>query len=535
MKKLIIPINGTKKDIESQHCFVIVGANGSGKSHLGAWIEMQSRMENVLRISAQRALTIPDNITVKSEAAARNNVYCGHETEIAQGKNYKWNWGKDYTTKLVNDYESVLAALFAKLNKEDRQYVKNCQLKENQGAPKPNVPQMITDKVMDIWNTVFSHREIILEDASIKAKVSGGSDYHGKKMSDGERVAIYLISQCLVAPDGVTIVVDEPEIHLHKSIMHKLWDKIEEYCQNKTFVYITHDLNFASSRKDAKKIWVKSYSTNETTESWDIEELEMTDEIPDSLMIEVLGNRKNVLFVEGEKGSYDNQLYSYIYDNFYVIPAHNCAKVIEMTKAFNNDKVKQLHNVAVKGLIDRDYMTDGEITSYQSQGIYTLDVAEVENLYLSEKIMNIVASHLVLDNPNEVISTVKHNLFQWFQQEFDVHLTSICEREIKHKLNCFNKDQNTKESLKTQLTAIITSVDIDQIYDTTKERLSHIIEQTNYEELIKVYNRKDLIRRVSSYFGLTGYGYADLVLRLLKSDKKASIIEALKEFTPNIN
>lgn len=81
-------------------------------------------------------------------------------------------------------------------------------------------------------------------------------------MSDGERVTIYLLGQCLIAPNDMTIIIDEPEIHLHKSIMYRLWDKIEEFCPNKTFIYITHDLDFAASRKEATKIWVKSYFGN---------------------------------------------------------------------------------------------------------------------------------------------------------------------------------------------------------------------------------------------------------------------------------
>lgn len=43
-------------DVSSTQSYVLVGANGSGKSHLGAWIEKNN--DKVLRISAQRALSI---------------------------------------------------------------------------------------------------------------------------------------------------------------------------------------------------------------------------------------------------------------------------------------------------------------------------------------------------------------------------------------------------------------------------------------------------------------------------------------------
>ena len=166
------------------------------------------------------------------------------------------------TTKLIDDYDSVLSAIFARLNKEDRAYVIDCKDKEKRGETKADVPQMIIDKITSIWNAIYPHRQIILEDAKIKAKTTSSEEYHAKEMSDGERVTIYLLGQCLIAPNDMTIIIDEPEIHLHKSIMYRLWDKIEEFCPNKTFIYITHDLDFAASRKEATKIWVKSYFGN---------------------------------------------------------------------------------------------------------------------------------------------------------------------------------------------------------------------------------------------------------------------------------
>lgn len=167
-KSIIIPVNNKPTKIESVQNFVIVGANGSGKSHLGAWIEQQSANGEVLRISAQRALSIPDSITIKSEEAAWNKIYYGEE--LHHDKNYKWNWGNGLTTKLIDDYDSVLSAIFARLNKEDRAYVIDCKDKEKRGETKADVPQMIIDKITSIWNAIYPHRQIILEDAKIKAK-----------------------------------------------------------------------------------------------------------------------------------------------------------------------------------------------------------------------------------------------------------------------------------------------------------------------------------------------------------------------------
>ena len=109
MQSIVIPIDKAQTTINSEQNFVIVGANGSGKSHLGAWIEKQNINGCVLRISAQRALSIPENITITSEESAWNKIYYGNAED--QNKGYKWSWGKEYTTKLVNDYGSVFGGV----------------------------------------------------------------------------------------------------------------------------------------------------------------------------------------------------------------------------------------------------------------------------------------------------------------------------------------------------------------------------------------------------------------------------------------
>lgn len=45
--------------------------------------------------------------------------------------------GNGLTTKLIDDYDSVLSAIFARLNKEDRAYVIDCKDKEKEVKRKP--------------------------------------------------------------------------------------------------------------------------------------------------------------------------------------------------------------------------------------------------------------------------------------------------------------------------------------------------------------------------------------------------------------
>ena len=531
--KIKIPINRVESEIFSNQSFVIIGANGSGKSRLGKHIEDNTSEGNSYRISAQRALTIPEFVSLKSfEEASDLLLYGTTYKYTVERKNKICKWGGDgYENKLIDDFDNLLSSVFALKNKENDQFVQACKVNERLGIQHPNAPTTIIDRIIKIWRSIMPHREIILADAKVAAK-HNGVEYHGKNLSDGERVALYLLAQSLCVPDGYVIIVDEPEIHLHKSVMIKLWDSIEEYCPNKTFVYITHDLDFASSRKSANKIWVKGFDGT----TWDIQPLPEIENVPEALMIEILGNRKNVLFVEGEKGSYDFELYKYIYPNFYVVPCGSCSAVIQNTKAFRN--MSNLHNLDIYGIIDHDYRTDSEVDSYSRNGIYVLTIAEIENLFCIEGVVRIIAEHQAYPDVEDKVRVVKDSVFEAFKQENENQLCSICEREIQHKLKNYKKTNlNTQQDLEDQLASLVKDINIAELYSNTQKRLDGIINKQDYNSLLCIFNRKNIHQRISKQLGLSSTekdNYAQLVLRLLNTDKKESIISIMSEFTPSI-
>lgn len=528
MRELVFKNKGTDIRVSSPSNFVIVGANGSGKSHLGAWIERMNPQQ-VLRISAQRALSVPDRVSISDYLSSWNEILYGNSQDLRKG--YKWGFNKEeYTTRLVDDYEKTLSAVFSYQNDEEHKFYTETKAKVGRAESINDVPERITDRINSIWNEVFPQRQLEFGTAKVEA-VHEGIKYQAKFMSDGERVALYLISQCLLSPTGMIIIIDEPEIHLHKTIMARLWDTIERFCQDKVFVYITHDLDFAASRKDAAKIWVQAYHGPET---WDLQLLPEDEEIPEDLMLEVLGNRKPILFVEGEKTSYDFQLYQQVYEDKYVVPAHNCIKVIELTKAFNNERIKNIHRLNVQGLIDRDFLSQKEIDSYAQSGISTLNVAEVENLYLLEPLIRTVAEHMAL-NSDETVEKIKSFVFKEFEREKETQLKELCSRQISFLLQQYAKPSgNDLLELKNALDTTIRRIDVDNIYATNKSMIDNILNTNDYQKLLFFYNRKSLASRVSSFFGLTGPNkYPDFVLKLLKTDKREIILTALRSVMPH--
>ena len=106
----------------------------------------------------------------------------------------------------------------------------------------------------------------------------------------------YLIGEVLCAPEKSIIIIDEPEMHIHVSLIKRLFDLIENERPDCVFIYLTHSIDFAFSRQNAKKIWAKSYEDGK----WDYEILNEAMPIPEQLYLEVLGSRLPVIFIEGD-------------------------------------------------------------------------------------------------------------------------------------------------------------------------------------------------------------------------------------------
>lgn len=520
--------NGAKTDYETNsNAVVIIGANGSGKSKLGAWIE-QKNFGQVHRIGAQRNLNFNEDIALKNYAQAEELVFWGSQLQALKStKSQRWLHGS-YTTQLINDFENVLAALIALKNNENDKYIANCKKAEQEGTNKPNVPTTSIDKLQNIWSEIFPQRQLILDDSKFYAiftKNGREIKYSANKMSDGERSVLYLAAQVLCVPENKILIMDEPEIHLHRSLMNRLWVALENSRKDCLFIYITHDTQFAASHTHAEKIWVKEFDGS----NWKLQKLENS-EIPEELLLDILGNRKNVLFVEGEKDSYDNQLYASIYPNYYIVPCGSCTQVIARTKAFKNNNT--LHHCEVYGIIDRDYRSDYEIERYKEDNIFTIDVAEVENLFLTEELIRLLATHLG-KNSDEVFNMVSDYVInQRYANQINGQICESVVAQIKYKLNCAEISKKNEAEAKSTLETTLSSIDYNEIKRAQELKFQKALDDNDYKQIIKTFNKKEIAKSIGHFFGLNDNAYCQMVIDLLKTDKKGDIVTALLPYMP---
>lgn len=355
------------------------------------------------------------------------------------------------------------------------------------------------EEIINLCNSLIK-KNIILDHHIIKCLSDNNEKYDFNQLSDGERQVFYFVASVLANEDYGYIIIDEPENHLNSQVCKLLWDKLEILKSKSTFVYITHDPKFAVSRINSKIIWSKSFTYPNI---WDYEILE-EGEIPEELLIEVLGSKENIIFCEGESDSIDKQVYEAIFFDDKVIAVGGHLNVINYTKAINN--ISNL-NINAKGLIDKDGKTEKEIKKYEENNIYVLPFNEIEMLLLSKEVLEKVNEAISVLNKNINIDKWQNEILQICDKRKDKILLDIVKSRVENLLSS-KKLQNCKEfnELKSNLKFIYDSIDLEKIYEDEKLNLETIINNNEYEELLKICNLKnEVLMGVPSKEGYKNY------------------------------
>ena len=519
-------ISGTIEKFDFEKTLIIVGANGSGKTRLGVHLESlhTDKNKNAHRISAQKTLMMPNSSTPKSLDLAKADLFSGSENAIQKDNFVAYKeqsrWGQKPATFMLSDFDKLMVYLFSEHAEIASKFLHEAKINADRLEP----PTTKLEKIKDIWEKILPHRELVIGGMKIETKIRDSANiYNASEMSDGERVIFYLIGQCLTPDENSYIIIDEPELHLHKSIQTSLWNEIQNERPSCKFIFITHDLEFASSMPEAKIIWLKAFDGA----AWDFDEIQRGDDFPEALKLEILGSRKPILFVEGEKGSNESRLYQALFKDFLIIPSGSCNEVIRLVKGLRQNS--QFIHAKIHGLIDRDRRTTKEVTNLLRDDVFCLKVAEVENLFCTKEIVEIVCDHQQKAKDHG-FKSIKDFIFGELKKELENQISLHAAEEIAFQLKLFNTNVKNQVEVKSNFENLKSSIDTDEIWSSYKNEFDEIIDKKNYNKLLLRYNRKSLAKRIGDKIGLQNHDYPDLVCRLAEGIKNSEIRSALKPY-----
>lgn len=394
-----------------------------------------------------------------------------------------------------------------------------------QGVTADTPPRL--DTVVEQWQQLFPANKILIEFGKLliyNTEHDESDKYSAARLSDGERAVMYHLGASLLAPQGAVVFVEQPEMFLHASVVTPLWDRIERLRPDCLFVYVTHDLGFAASRTDSDIIWVRSCDAE--AHSWQYERLPGAEGLPDDVYLAILGERKPVLFIEGDlTNSFDAKLYPLIFPEFTVKPLGGCDRVIEATRSFNG--LRSIHNLDAVGIVDRDRRDTAEVDYLRRRKVLVPEVAEIENLFLLEDVVRIMAE-VGHKNPDRAFSRVRQNIMHLFQSQLKrqalEHTRHRLKKEVAHRVD--GRFDNIG-ALEQHIAEMLHTINPRDMYRRLVSRFSGYVKAGDYAAVLRVFNHKSML--VESHVAeLCGIGpgdnrtYINAVLRQLRSDTAAA-------------
>jgi len=223
------------------------------------------------------------------------------------------------------------------------------------------------------------------------ARKSGGEQYSIARLSDGERNAFLMAAEVLTAEPDSLIIVDEPERHLHRSIISPLMSSLFQKRSDCAFLVSTHDVHLPLDNPSAAVLLVRGCTwSGNAVAGWDTDFLEKPESIPRDVIQSILGARRTVLFVEGESDSLDRQIYEILFPNISVVPKGSCTEVERSVAGIRSTEAE--HWINAFGLVDADNRTADQIAELQARHVYALPCYSVESIYYHSSMIDGIAT-----------------------------------------------------------------------------------------------------------------------------------------------
>lgn len=228
------------------------------------------------------------------------------------------------------------------------------------------------------------------------------------------------------------------------------------------------------------------------------------------------------------------QLYSALYPDFYVVPSGGCTQVIANAKAFAS--TEGLRSLKAYGLIDRDYRSEKELEALKRKGVFSIAVAEVENLFLVKPLPRVVAGHFACCNVDEAVNkAIDHIINERFRGQIGRQICQATVATLKAQLSALDFGDVDNDSVSDRFKEAVGSIVPEEELERQKARFEGALSRQDYDEVLRLFNAKDASSSIGHFFGVDNKQYKEKVIGLLTGEAREKVLEALKPFVPVIS
>ena len=479
-------INGapsTRIDLSAGRAVAFVGPNGAGKSALSWWLSANKASSGVTvaRVIAHRRLWMKSSgadMTASQRAQSESNF---KQLDAQTSSRTKVDLEDQRAARVIYD-------LLARVNS------RNARLAElvDEGRPPSGVEGNVLTSVARVFGAANLELSFRTSDLStIDAVRPGGAVYPIQHMSDGEKGALILAAEVLLAPKDSVMLIDEPERHLHRAISADFLTALMMERRDCGFVLFTHDLDLVA-RLDPATTTLCTVTgiawQGMTPAGWELRVEPGELDVPDAVRVAIFGGRTNLVFVEGGKGSLDRPLYKLLFPNRTIVDCGGSDEVKHAVIGLRGSA--NYHWVTGQGVLDGDARTTAEITALAGKGILVLPVNEIESLYYLPLVLDAVASRQASTlglHADDLNTRARTRALECLKIDNIKHLAA--ENSLKM---IRNQALSSLPSAKDLLDAgVNVSIEIESPYESQLHALKASIAAGDYKEVVSNYSIKD--------------------------------------------
>jgi ABC-type cobalamin/Fe3+-siderophores transport system ATPase subunit len=406
----------------------IVGPNGVGKSALMLKLFHLNHAEHqVVRVAAHRQTWMESNAV--PFAPAQRAMY--QQSKYNEEASVDARWKQSNSEKITG---LILANVVDAENALARQSRSALQTGDIDAAKRASARLSPLDTINILFSTSGIPISLSLDSSNaLVASRNGGDAYSIAQLSDGERAALLIAGEVLTSPPSALILIDEPERHLHSSIVTPLLAQLLAMRADCTFVVSTHELGLPLSHSYSRTALVRGANANSGVfTTWDIDLLQPGIDIDEETKRAVLGARRKMLFIEGTETSLDKPLYELLFPGVSIFPREDCNRVEHAVRSIADSS--EIVWVKACGIVDQDQLTPERKTALEARGVFPLSVYSVEALYYHPDFVAAVATNqadmLGLDAA-EMEANARNNFLKTVSQHVDRMAARMTEQIVK--------------------------------------------------------------------------------------------------------